>query len=340
MEGDSTAAPDNGEVSSHVDWATKIVDNALQDIAVECAGVPEFGDSPGAADSADGLLVMNKEQVGDRSITEELLQHPGDEHGGVVMHMNEHGEKEAVLTSTSGPRTRAETGKHKCSTSDNFTCIGTQQPEPAAVAGTSASQQGEVQPNQVQPSTPGRGDHPYQGDELLGLDVRTPARSVPVDVGTPSFCTSTPVQAEPGHTQARGVRTPGAGGVDLSTEVDEVFSGNAVPDCHHVRGGRCLVHGKKAVRKFRPRWVTTIGPGGEVSRKYRKQYYWQCDVGLSRVHTMKQTKLSFSRVTPARVQGARDTDGAGGVQFSSTTAGQIGTGGCVQARNDELGDEN
>ena len=32
-------------------------------------------------------------------------------------------------------------------------------------------------------------------------------------------------------------------------------------------------------KKFRPACMTATGPDGVMSKRYRRQMYWQCDVG-------------------------------------------------------------
>ena len=101
------------------------------------------------------------------------------------------------------------------------------------------------------------------------------------------------------------------------------------------------MHGKKAVRKFKPGWDTVVGPNGVVSKKYTKRMYWQCDIGLSRGVVLRQTKLSFTRTTTADVQTGRDTGGAqGNTNFSSTTVGQENSGTVQTLEGAELRDEN
>ena len=53
---------------------------------------------------------------------------------------------------------------------------------------------------------------------------------------------------------------------------------------------------------FKPSWVIIPGPDGVMTRKYRRQLYWQCDVDPRGGHILTQTRLSFNRTTSVQVQ--------------------------------------
>ena len=75
---------------------------------------------------------------------------------------------------------------------------------------------------------------------------------------------------------------------------------------------------------FKPSWVIIPGPDGVMTRKYRRQLYWQCDVDPRGGHILTQTRLSFNRTTSVQVQqGGGDTRGGDNNSFVSTpTEGQ------------------
>ena len=82
------------------------------------------------------------------------------------------------------------------------------------------------------------------------------------------------------------------------------------------------MHGKKAVKKFKPSWKTEVGPGGEITKKYVKKTRWQCDVDLKGDVVLKQTQLSFTKTTSAVMKG-EDTEGGPSVaNISTDTVGQ------------------
>ena len=248
-------------------------------------------------------------------------------------------ENEKVLTYVVNTGTTAATGKPVLGTANNFTCTDNLGPAVATNATTDdPSARQTVQQNCLELlKTTEKGDHPDLRGVVVGADIKTPM-VVAEDKSTRAqmFMTSTPVQNEPGHTQEPNYPDSEAGMVDKDTSgQNEVFSGAVRQDCHHVRRGRCLVHGEKAVKKFRPSWVNTVGPGGELVRTYRRKMYWQCDVGPMKGVILKQRQLSVSGTTGTRSQGTRDTVGAGvesgSHDFSSTTARQVSRG-CVQVR--------
>ena len=67
--------------------------------------------------------------------------------------------------------------------------------------------------------------------------------------------------------------------------------------CTHVKGGRCLVHGLGAKRKWRLKNPSTKGEGERKSKKYEgeREYYWECDIGKK--NRLVQTTLKFRKTT-------------------------------------------
>ena len=61
--------------------------------------------------------------------------------------------------------------------------------------------------------------------------------------------------------------------------------------------GKCVVHEKQGMKKFKRLGVTVPGPNGRTVRRYRKQVYWICDVDQMKGGVLKQTQLSFTRTT-------------------------------------------
>ena len=69
------------------------------------------------------------------------------------------------------------------------------------------------------------------------------------------------------------------GGVVTSTPIRPEGKSHAeIPPCHFVRGGKCVVHGKKATKKTRRVGYDIPGPDGKTLRRYQKKTYWECDL--------------------------------------------------------------
>ena len=62
-----------------------------------------------------------------------------------------------------------------------------------------------------------------------------------------SFCTSTPIRAEAGLTQAQ--------------DSPQVAKRRDMPPCHHLEDGMCLTHGKMAIWMFKPSSVVNPRSG-------------------------------------------------------------------------------
>ena len=103
--------------------------------------------------------------------------------------------------------------------------------------------------------------------------------------------------------------------------------------------GVCDEHGQ-GIQKFRPSHVMTVGKDGKPKKKYVRQPYFVCDVGLGG-KKLKQTQLHFFKLTAGRVDmGGRADDnsnGVGGPEFCTSKEGQTGSCGRVAGSRNEKG---
>ena len=109
--------------------------------------------------------------------------------------------------------------------------------------------------------------------------------------------------------------------------------------CMYDERGVCDEHGQ-GIQKFRPSHVMTVGKDGKPKKKYVRQPYFVCDVGLGG-KKLKQTQLHFFKLTAGRVDmGGRADDnsnGVGGPEFCTSKEGQTGSCGRVAGSRDEKG---
>ena len=136
-------------------------------------------------------------------------------------------------------------------------------------------------------------------------------------------------QAEPSHTQSEVSRAVWVKGVKVARQGGQGV-GSKGAQCHHLRGGYCVLHGEGAVKKFKPVVKTTAGPGGKLVKSYSRQVYYECEEGKSSQEGgLRQTQLSFAvlKTTPVTERSKEDTAGGFSAKnkfsnFSSTTLGQ------------------
>ena len=104
--------------------------------------------------------------------------------------------------------------------------------------------------------------------------------AIPTHIGSAmsvrNYLTSTPVRTEAGQPPIQDISVVG--------EPQEK------PKRKHVRGGRCLTHGKQTHKMHRLIWATI--PGTET-RKRRRQMYWQCDLDPKGRHALLQTSKAI-----------------------------------------------
>ena len=64
-----------------------------------------------------------------------------------------------------------------------------------------------------------------------------------------------------------------------------------------MKGGRCLLHGPGAAKKWMPKKTAIVGEGGKVTMRYvgEREYYWKCDIGKK--NKLRQTTLTFLKTT-------------------------------------------
>ena len=145
--------------------------------------------------------------------------------------------------------------------------------------------------------------------------------------------TSTPVRAEPGLAENTDSREgEGDTMTDAQTPVGQGLTSAAGRrrGCHHLKGGRCLLHGEGAKKKWKPVQSRIVGPGGKVTMKYvgKRETWYECDVGPEGGNVLRQSRLSFVKTTPVIVRGVGDarggTQNTSNSDFSSTTEGQSG----------------
>ena len=69
---------------------------------------------------------------------------------------------------------------------------------------------------------------------------------------------------------------------ELSGGSSDVAMGQAMPSkvpCHYNKGGVCVVHGSKGVRKWKPVRTTLTAADGTKTTRVIRRYYWICEVG-------------------------------------------------------------
>ena len=97
------------------------------------------------------------------------------------------------------------------------------------------------------------------------------------------------------------------------------------------KNGVCDIHGRGAVRKWRPSFITEVGPGGVKTRRYVKKYEYVCDLGEAG-GKLNQSRLPFSAMTVNdRKGGATDIAARGeeeGSDLGASKEGQISN--CVR----------
>ena len=87
-----------------------------------------------------------------------------------------------------------------------------------------------------------------------------------------------------GGTMARlGVGTGGAAG------------GSSTRGCTYKKGV-CHIHGEGAIKKWKPSFITEVGPDGKKTRRYAKKYEYVCDTSLNG-RKLYQSRLSFPSMT-------------------------------------------
>ena len=92
--------------------------------------------------------------------------------------------------------------------------------------------------------------------------------------------------------------------------------------CEYERGGYCVFHGMKGVKKFKPSWVTRTGPDGKTERKYKKKYEYVCELKGG----MVQPRLSFTKTTLKNdVKKTVETTVNTFSDFTTCTEGQSGS---------------
>ena len=103
-----------------------------------------------------------------------------------------------------------------------------------------------------------------------------------------------------------GVGTGGAAG------------GSSTRGCTYKKGV-CHIHGEGAIKKWKPSFITEVGPDGKKTRRYAKKYEYVCDTSLNG-RKLYQSRLSFPSMTVnARGGGAADIIERGEDNLSTST---------------------
>ena len=99
--------------------------------------------------------------------------------------------------------------------------------------------------------------------------------------------------------------------------------GSKERSCEYEKDGYCVFHGRKGVKKFKPSWVTSTGPDGKKSKKYKKKYEYVCE---QKKGGMIQSRLSFLKTTPnSDVSVTAGKAGNNNSNFTTCTEGQRGS---------------
>ena len=349
---------DQEEEVSHIEWATRILDRALSyhyvDTDDSFVDEPSMCVIPGQKDGGDDVMRSNNIVVTGDDVVTSL--HKGRDEVEDRRDVFQEDDDEGTVSpsvATDCSDTTNDTGKHHINTSYNFTCLeqrGQIQWEGQGYScvkteGVETCPDGRIIEENtvtVSPDTPLQAGVDDTEDRreispLSSVDTVTPSstqNSTTVNSGVASrdtgvnftstattehagiamsvrdYLTSTPVRTEAGHPQI--------------PDVSVVEEPQDQPKCKHVRGGKCLTHGKQASKMYKSGWVTIPGPDGSITRKYRRQMYWQCDLDPKGRRALLQTRLSFKKKQSEPVQqGGGDTRrGDNTTSLTTTSEGQ------------------
>ena len=87
--------------------------------------------------------------------------------------------------------------------------------------------------------------------------------------------------------------------------------------------GVCKTHGEGARRTWVPSYTRTVRPDGTVYKKYVRKTKYVCDLDQMGVKKLRQTKISFSKLTQRDGGGVLDSFvKKGTAEFCTSTEGQ------------------
>ena len=122
-----------------------------------------------------------------------------------------------------------------------------------------------------------------------------PSRSSPP---IPSYVKSDDIEEEGPHLGEESVKNDDEGGSCTQT----------VPKdrCQYTKGGVCRLHGRGAMKLWKPVPIVTVGADGSEVRRMGRKTYYVCDLGLRGSGKLSQTKLSSFFSTTK--DGVKDTN--------------------------------